>query len=114
MMQSSTGPEKYFSRRDPVRPPPNCRGLWGLRGTLFKRFGTKESLFAAAMGLPPLEPVIGDILTVRPGETARKRCIRIGGLLVRFFVQVIPRMTTMFASGNLQPGKIFENDPKPL
>ena len=65
------------------------------------------------MGLPPLEPVIGDILTVRPGETARKRCIRIGGLLVRFFVQVIPRMTTMFASGNLQPGKIFENDPKP-
>ena len=108
------GAREVFLEAGPGAPTSRIAEACGVsEGTLFKRFGTKESLFAAAMGLPPLEPVIGDILTVRPGETARNRCIRIGGLLVRFFVQVIPRMTTMFASGNLQPGKIFENDPKP-
>ena len=82
-------------------------------GTLFKRFGTKEALFSAAMKPPPLDPVLAAIRNTSLDESARMRCIRISTLLVEFFLEVVPRMATLFASGSLQPGALYEADPKP-
>ena len=64
-------------------------------GSIFKRFGTKEALFVAAMGIEDLHLDLDGL--ERAGGDARTLLERIGLRLIRFFRDTMPRMMRLWA-----------------
>lgn len=70
-------------------------------GTLFKRYGTKDGLFAAAMELEPLgQRVWFKTMLERAGQTTlREQLLAIGTDCIHFVWELLPRVHLLFASG---------------
>lgn len=61
-------------------------------GTIFKRFGTKEQLFMAAMKLPP-DPDWTELLDELVGRgDLRANLERVAEEMIEFFVEILPKM----------------------
>lgn len=84
-------------------------------GTIFKRFGTKDSLFLEAMGLSG-QPAWAESLMESCGQGELAETLEgIAWRVLEFFLEIIPKMA-MLMSCHLSPEEIFRahEDPPPL
>lgn len=85
------------------------------QAALFKRFGTKDQLMIAALAPPSVPPFV-EILEAGPDD--RPLCEQIheiASAITAFFVQIVPRLSILRASG-IDPKVCFEmhDVPPPL
>lgn len=77
-------------------------------GSIFKRFGTKSELFAAAMGLP--EPEIeGLVERLEDEEDVRAALVTLGESLIAFLRKQMPRVMMMWAQPALNPMEMLQD-----
>jgi AcrR family transcriptional regulator len=87
-------------------------------GSIFKRFSTKEQLFFSALGVP--EPTWMEEVERRAGQgDVRENLTHILIQLIDFFLDLVPRLSMLWASRALSPGKALafwqcDEDPPPL
>jgi AcrR family transcriptional regulator len=79
-----------------------ARALGISEGTIFKRFGTKEALFAASMGMPSTD--FARLWPEQAGEATLERNLeRIGHELVAHFRVVLPRIIMLRQTSRIDP-----------
>jgi AcrR family transcriptional regulator len=80
---------------------------------IFKRFGTKQALFLASMGISDNHPWIGVLSQDMPTAAIRTDLIEICSQILEFYQDVMPRVMMMMNQGNTSfPPPML--DPPPI
>ena len=94
---------RCFLEHGPSTPTATIAAEAGLsQAALFKRFGTKQELMVQAL-MPPEEPPWTARLEAGPDERPIPEQLRdVGGEMARFFIEMIPCISTMRASSDFR------------
>jgi AcrR family transcriptional regulator len=68
--------------------------------SIFKRFGTKQALFLAAMGITEVREWVDVLAQATPTAAIKAELIEICGQMLDFYQEVMPRMFMMMTQGN--------------
>ena len=82
-------------------------------GTLFKRFGNKNTLFMESMSCFSLERPLQALKTSTSQEDPIESLTRVSLELLSFFRILIPRMMTIWASHSMDPRQFLQGEASP-
>jgi len=108
-----TAARDLFLQHGFAAPTPKIARRAGIsEALLFKRFGTKDRLFGAALGYPETPAWVARLNALAGQGTARANLLSVAGDMTEFFREVLPRQMLRWSSRSRPAtGKAFHRPP---